>query len=111
MMRAGGDMGCKHPGCDQSAGHDRESVLSSEPDMPKYDKWIPSVGDVVFSNFDSGPPMGKVVGYLNRPGEPRHGQPVIEVTEGDRGFLSRPKGARFICHPMFLWPFSPGSPE
>ena len=86
--------------------------LLDEPDMPDYDKWIPAVGDQVWSNFDSGPPMGRVVGYLNSPGSPRHGQPVIEAEEDSQlGFLGRKKGDRFICHPHFMWPFCPGSPE
>lgn len=81
------------------------------PDMPDYKGWIPEVGQRVWSNFDSGPPMGVVVGYVKHPGHPRHGQPVIEVEEDESGLFGRKKGTRSIVHPMFVWPFCPGSDE
>lgn len=80
------------------------------PDLD-WNKWIPQVGDVVWANHDSGAPMGKVVGYVHHPGQRRHGQPVIERIEDHDGFLGWKKGDRTVCHPMFLWPFEPGSPE
>lgn len=76
-----------------------------------WDKWIPEVGDMVWMNMDEGPPLGKCIGYLTDPGKPRHGQPVIERTEDETGFLARKKGDRSVVHPLFIWPFEPGSEE
>jgi hypothetical protein len=90
---------------------DVPSIMET-PDLPEYRNWIPAVGDTVWSNFDSGLPMGVCIGYLNHPGNPRHGQPVIEVQEAEPGgFLAKKKGHRSICHPMFMWPFEPGSED
>lgn len=74
--------------------------LMDEPDMPGHETWIPSVGQDAWITIDSGPPIGRCIGYLNHPGTPRHGQPVFEKD-----------GKQFCCHPYFLWPFEPGSPE
>ena len=88
-----------------------EPRLMNEPDLPGYEMWVPAVGDTVWSNHDSGPPMGVVVGYLDHPGVARHGQPVIEYRGADQTRFGRKHGDRFVCHPTFLWPFEPGSEE
>lgn len=90
-----------------------ESLLLDQPDMPDYDKWVPAVGQTVWNNFDSGMKMGVCIGYLNKPGAARHGQPVLEWQDDDEriGFLGRKKGSRFVAHPCFMWPFEPGSDE
>ena len=63
--------------------------------------WLPKVGQTVRINMDEGPPLGECIGYLDDPGKPRHGQPVIRNAEGEKSIIWQ----------GFIWPFCPGSPE
>jgi hypothetical protein len=59
--------------------------------------WQPAVGMRVVHNLCaldglSGP--GTIVGFVDQPGHPRRGQPIVEWDGSKRGAV----------HPVFLWP-------
>lgn len=67
--------------------------------------WTPELGDVVYmNNPEPVEPLGKVVGFVDDPSKPRHGQPILEQLEDKEGLFSRKKGDKFVIHPQFLLP-------
>lgn len=75
--------------------------------------WKPEVGQYVWITWpDSSVPLGRVIGYVPEGKHARAGQPIIAQYRGDRWpMVSGLEGPRhaIVCHPMFLWPFAPGS--